>query len=86
MRVACIATVKARFSSFIHEAEETGPMVITRNGKAVAVLVAPDDDDDLERILLSRSRRLNAVLAHSRANLDQGEGLGHEAFWEAVKK
>ena len=32
-----------------------GPIVITRNGKAVAVLLAPYDDDDLERILPGRS-------------------------------
>jgi PHD/YefM family antitoxin component YafN of YafNO toxin-antitoxin module len=31
------------------EAEVKRPIVITRNGKAVAVLLAPVDDDDLER-------------------------------------
>jgi hypothetical protein len=32
-------------------------MCITRNGKAVAVLLAPYDDDDLERLMLGRSSR-----------------------------
>jgi prevent-host-death family protein len=82
MKVASIADVKARLSTYVHDAEASGPVVITRNGKAVAVLVAPEDEDDLERILLSRSHRLQAILEESRASLAKGEGLGHEEFWD----
>ena len=38
--------------------ETEGPVVITRNGKAVAVLVSTVDDDDIESLVLARSRDL----------------------------
>ena len=42
MRIAPLADVKARLSAYIQQSETEGPVVITRNGKAVAVLVAKD--------------------------------------------
>ena len=52
MRIAPLADVKARLSAYVDECGAEGPVVITRNGKAVAVLLAPSDDDDLERLML----------------------------------
>ena len=84
MRIASLADVKARLSAYVNQAETEGPVVITRNGKAVAVLLAPADDDDLERLLLARSPRFQALLSQSRQSLQAGKGLSEEAFWEAV--
>jgi hypothetical protein len=56
------------------------------NGKAVAVLVVPNDDDDLERILLGRSPRFQAMLARSRGSIKEGKGLSEADFWKAVRK
>ena len=53
--IAPLAKVKARVSAYVDECGADGPNVITRNGKAVAVLLVPDDDDDLERLLLERA-------------------------------
>jgi hypothetical protein len=47
MRIASLADVKARLSACLDECGGEGPLVITRNGKAVAVLLVPFDDDDL---------------------------------------
>ncbi|NJR61613.1 MAG: type II toxin-antitoxin system Phd/YefM family antitoxin [Cyanobacteria bacterium CRU_2_1] len=55
MKIAPLADVKAQLSAYVEQAQNEGPIVITRNGKAVAVLIAPTDDDDLESLLLSRS-------------------------------
>ena len=63
-----------------------GPVVITRNGKAVAVLLTPYDDDDLERLMLGRSPRFQALLNRSRQSIQQGKGLSEKEFWEAVRK
>ena len=41
MRVAPLADVKARLSAYVDECGAEGPIVITRNGKAVAVLLVP---------------------------------------------
>ena len=84
MRIVPLAEVKARLSAYIDQAEREGPVVITRRGKAVAVLLAPDDDNDLEGLLLSRSPRFQALLEQSRQSLKEGKGLSEEAFWEAV--
>jgi hypothetical protein len=58
--------------------------VITRNGKAVAVLLAPLDDDDLESLILARSPRFQALLEKSRQSIKAGKGLSQEEFWKAV--
>jgi prevent-host-death family protein len=79
-----LAEVKAQLSAYIEQCAAQGPIVITRNGKAVAVLVAPADDDDLEGLLLARSLRFRSLLAHSRESIQQGKGLPCEDFWQAV--
>jgi prevent-host-death family protein len=86
MRIAPLADVKARLSAYLDECADEGPLVITRNGKAVAVLLVPYDDDDLERLLLGRSPRFQALLNRSRKSLQEGQGLSEEAFWDAVRK
>lgn len=84
MRIAPLADVKARLSAYVDECGSKGPIVITRNGKAVAVLLAPVDDDDLERLILARSPRFQALLEKSRQSIEQGEALTEEEFWQAV--
>ena len=84
MRIASLAEVKAKLSAYVQVVETTGPVVITRNGKAVAILLAPVDDDDLERLLLARSPRFQSLLAKSRASLRAGKGVTHAAFWKAA--
>jgi prevent-host-death family protein len=86
MRIAPLADVKARLSAYLDECGVEGPVVITRNGKAAAVLLVPHDDDDLERLLLGRSPRFQALLHRSRRSIKEGKGLSEKAFWEAVRK
>lgn len=84
MRIAPLADVKARLSAYLEQAENEGPIVITRNGKAVAVLLAPYNDDDLENILIARSPRFQAMLNKSRQSIEAGKGLSEKDFWKAV--
>ena len=86
MRIAPLADVKARLSAYLDECGAQGPIVITRNGKAAAVLLVPHDDDDLERLMLGRSARFQALLNRSRQSIAHGKGLSETAFWEAVRK
>ena len=85
MRVASIAETKAKLSALVQEAGQSGPIVVTRNGRAVAVIVAPVDDDDLEHLLLSRSPRFGALLKRSRESIASGRGLSHKEFWKRVR-
>jgi len=86
MRIAPLADVKARLSAYLDECGAEGPVVITRNGKAAAVLLVPFDDDDLERLMLGRSPRFQAMLDRSRQSIKEGKGLSEKAFWEVVRK
>ncbi len=74
MRIVSLAEVKAGLSAFVEQAKTDGPIVITRNGKAAAVLIAPVDDDDLETILLSRSKRVRELLEQSEKNMQADKG------------
>lgn len=86
MRIAPLADVKARLSAYLDECGAEGPLVITRNGKAVAVVLVPADDDDLERLLLARSPRFQALLGRSRQSIRQGKGLSEATFWDTVRQ
>ena len=85
MKIASVADIKARLSAYLKASAE-GPVVVTRNGKAVAVLVAVADDDDLERLLMAHSPRLQAILAAARQRIEEGKGIPHDQFWEKVEK
>jgi prevent-host-death family protein len=83
---APLADVKARLSAYLDDCGAEGPVVITRNGRAVGVLLVPSDDDDLERLMLGRSPRFQALLSRSRRSLRAGKGLSEASFWQAVRK
>ncbi len=85
MRIAPLADVKARLSAYLEQCATEGPVVITRNGKPVAVLLAPLDEDDLERLVLARSPRFQALLNKSRRSIQAGRGLSRDAFWRAAR-
>jgi prevent-host-death family protein len=84
MKIAPLADVKARLSAYLDQAQTEGPVIITRNGKAVAILLAPKDDDDLERLILAHSPRFQAILEKSRQSVRAGKGIPHDAFWKTV--
>jgi prevent-host-death family protein len=84
MIIAPLADVKARLSAYLEESSTKGPVVITRNGRAVAVLLTPANDEDLESLVLSRSPQFQKILNRSRQSIKAGKGLLGEDFWEAV--
>ena len=86
MKVASVADVKAHLSAYLTECAQEGPVVITRDGEAVAVLVVPVDEDDLERLVLARSPRFQALLNKSRQSIKAGRGLSRDEFWRAVRQ
>jgi PHD/YefM family antitoxin component YafN of YafNO toxin-antitoxin module len=80
MKVIGLSEVKDKLSSIINDAQQS-PVIITRNGKTAAILIVPENDDDAERILLSRSKKLKAILEQSRAAAKRGDVVSlEEAF------
>jgi prevent-host-death family protein len=86
MRTTTLANAKAKLGAYVDECESEGPVVITRNGKPVAVLVAAMGQDDMERFVLAHSPRFQAMLGRSRKSIEEGRGLTHQEFWAAAKK
>jgi prevent-host-death family protein len=86
MKIAPLADVKARLSAYVESSQTEGPVVITRNGKPVAVLIAPTDEDDLEDLVLARSPRFLARIEQARRSIREGKGLSEAEFWEAVER
>lgn len=85
MKIVPLADAKARLSAYVDQCADNGPVIITRNGKPVAVLLAPVDEDDLDRLMLSRSKRFQALLKKSRHSIAAGKGLSRDAFWRTVR-
>ena len=50
MKIASVADVKSHFSAYLRESR-SGPVVVTRNGRPVAVLLGVTDEDESEHIL-----------------------------------
>lgn len=84
MRIASVADVKARFSAFL-KASTKGPIVVTRNGKPVAVLLSVEDEDEIERLVLAYSPKFQAILKAARQRIRAGDGIRHEDFWREVE-
>jgi prevent-host-death family protein len=80
MKIASVAEIKSQFSAFL-KASEAGPIVVTKNGRPVAVIVAVRDEDEIERLLMAHSPRLQAILEESRKQIREGDVLNHEEFW-----
>ncbi len=85
MKIASLAEVKTHFSAYV-KASEQGPVVVTRNSKPVAVLLAVSDEDDLERLMMAHSPRLQAILNAARQRIQAGEGIPEEQFWAEVEQ
>jgi hypothetical protein len=51
----------------------------------VAVIVGVQDEDEIERLLMAYSPRLQAILEASRKQIREGDVLSHEEFWEEVE-
>jgi prevent-host-death family protein len=85
MKIASVAEIKSQLSAFL-KASEAGPVIVTRNGKAVAAIVAIQDEEEVEGLLLAYSPRLRAIVEASRRQIREGDVLSHEAFWAEVEK
>ena len=84
MKIAPIADIKAHFSTYVRESVK-GPVVITRNGRPVGVLLGITDEDEIERLVLAYSPRFREILTKGRREIRENMGLSHEEFWRDVE-
>jgi prevent-host-death family protein len=84
VKVATQDEVAADFADYV-KATKKGPVVVTDKGKPVAVLLRSESDEDVERLLMGHSPKLQAILQAARKRFREGRGIPHEAFWKEVE-
>ena len=84
MRIAPVAEVKAQFSAYL-KASVAGPIVVTRHGKPVAVLLSVEDEEELERLVLAYTPKFRMILDTAREQIRETGGLEHEEFWRDME-
>jgi len=85
MKIAPVAEVKAQFSHYLDEAQES-PVVVTRNGRPVAVITGIEDPDDLERLVLSHTPRFRRLIEAAERRIAESGGIPHDQFWASIKQ
>lgn len=85
MKIAPLAEVKDRLSAYIDAARESA-IVVTRNGKPVALLTPILEDDDLDSLLLTHDRNFIRLLEQARQRVRAGRYLTSEQFWRELRR
>jgi len=84
MKIASVADVKAKFSGFLKASQE-GPVIVTKNGRPVAVLLSIQDEDEIERMILAYSPKFQNILEIAEQEIREGKGVKHEEFWREME-
>ncbi len=77
MRIAPVADLKKRLSHYLDQCG-SGPIVVTKNGRAVAVLICVTDDDEVEDIVLAHSQKLRKMLDEAERRIREAGGVSHD--------
>lgn len=81
MKIAPVSHLKAHLSRYLKASAE-GPVIITKNGQPVAVLVAAPEGDELERFVLAHTPRFRQLLDDAERPIHQTGGVAHGDFWD----
>jgi len=84
MKIVPVAEVKAKFSAYVKASAE-GPVVVTRHGKPVAVLLSVEDEEELERLVLAYTPKFRTILNAVRKQIRETGGIAHEELWQEVE-
>jgi prevent-host-death family protein len=85
MKTASAAKIAAHFNEYL-EASRDQAVLVTRNGKPVAVLLAVQDKAEAEQLAQSRPRSLRSVFEEAHKQLEKGGGIPHDQFWREVEQ
>jgi prevent-host-death family protein len=85
VKTASAAKIAAQFNDYL-EASRDQPVLITRNGKPVAVLLAVQDRADAEQLAVGRARSLRSVFEEAHEQIQKGGGIPHDQFWREVEQ
>jgi prevent-host-death family protein len=83
VKTVSAAKVAAQFDKYL-EASREQPLLVTRNGKPVAVLLAVQNKADAEQAARRHTRSLRSILQQAHEQIEQGGGIPHDQFWREV--
>ncbi len=85
MKTVSAAKIAAQFNDYL-EASREQPVLVTRNGKPVAVLMAVQNQAEAEQLALGRVRPLRSILQEAHEQIQQGGGIPHDQFWQELEQ
>ena len=85
MEIVTVAEVEEHFSAYLEESR-AAPIVITRNDRPVALLIAIDDEADLDSLLLANNLRFAQLLAEARERVRAGGGIPLATFRKQIEQ
>jgi prevent-host-death family protein len=85
VKTASAAKMAAQFNEFLDASREQ-PVLVTRNGKPVAVLLAVQDKAEAEQLAMGRERSLRSVFQEAHVRLQKDGGIPHAQFWRDVEQ
>ena len=86
MKIIPVIDAKAHLSSYLEQCHRES-IVITRNGRARALLIpAPEDQDELERLMLAYSPKLWRLMEQAAARIQKTGGIPHDKFWAMAEQ
>lgn len=83
MKLVPLSQVKDHFSAYIDESRES-PIVVTRNGHPVAMIIAIEDEDDLDNMLLVHNQRFVQRLEEARERVRVTGGVSLADFRKEI--
>ncbi len=90
MKIKSLREVKNRFSEVIEALPQTGPVVVTKNGKSAALLVPIGEDADLETLILSNSPRFwelfDRAASGARTPIESLPDANDESAWKRLRR
>ena len=85
MKTASATKIAAQFNDYL-EASREQPVLVTRNGKPVAVLLAVQDKAEAEQLAFGRPRSLRSIFEEAHEQIRKGGGIPHDQFWREVEQ
>ncbi len=85
MKTVSAAKIAAQFNDYLKASREQ-PVLITRNGKPIAVLLAVQNQAEAEQFARGQVRSLRSILQEGHEQIQRGEGIPHDQFWREVEQ
>jgi prevent-host-death family protein len=85
VKTVSAARIAAQFNEYL-KASRKEPVLITQNGKPVAVLLAIQDKDEAKQLAGGMSRSLRSIFEEAHNQLEQAGGIPEDQFWREVEE